>query len=362
MYLITNRVIKRKTGLALFGDTPNTRGPNELRAVKVDKKEGKWLTKTVDDKLSKKEVKALKSKFKLTIDESKSWYGSLTVACDLFEQAKNENKSILFFVHGYNNDVEDVLKTAYQLEELYNVIVVPFTWPANGGGAISGAVSYLSDKSDARASSGALNRVVEKIHFFHSLLTNAATTEIKIKVDEKYPGNTNPMAASELYSYLVNKSCAVKINFMCHSMGAYLLKHSLKTSDNATSNLVFDNICLVASDTNNKKHAEWVEQLDVRKRIYIVINEDDLALKAARIKPGYEQRARLGHYLKNLNSHNAYYIDLTDEKHVDNNHNYFKGDSVKNIALKEFFTHAFNGLPADKHLNYFSDNNTYRLK
>tara|TARA_R110001583_G_C5655889_1_gene409224 strand:+ start:2476 stop:3558 length:1083 start_codon:yes stop_codon:yes gene_type:complete len=360
MYLITNRVIKKGKGLGIFGKTPNPSGPNELRAVNVNKKGTGWSVEHVDNKLTTQEVKRLKDKFHLNIDEQKNWYGSLTVACELFEKAQKERKSILFFAHGYNNDVSDVLKTAYELETLYNVIVVPFTWPANGGGAISGTASYLSDKSDARASSGAFNRFVEKINFFHSLLTEAAITNIKIKVNTKYPDNKNPMAASALYSQLVDKSCVVKINLLCHSMGNYLLKHSLMTSDNSTSKLVFDNICLVAADANNNRHADWVEKLDARKRVYIVINEDDSALKASRIKPGKEQLARLGHYLKKLNSANAIYIDVTDG--ANSEHSYFKGDSVdKNEKLKAVFNNMFNGLTVEKHLDYVNGNNSYRL-
>lgn len=362
MYLITNRVIKKTKGLSAFGKTPNPSGPNELRAVQVSKKGTGWSVNTVDDKLTPEEVKKLKDKYHLNIDINKDWYGSLTVACELFDQARKERKSILFFVHGYNNDVGDVLKAAHELEELYNVIVVPFTWPANGGGAISGTASYLSDKSDARASSGAINRFVQKISFNHALLTEAALAEIAHKVQIKYHDNTNPMAAATLYSELVDKSCVVKINLLCHSMGNYLLKHSLMTSDNSTSDLVFDNICLVAADTNNKSHASWVECLDVRKRIYIVINEDDSALKASRIKPGKEQLARLGHYLKKLNSENAVYVDVTEAKGVGSEHSYFKGATVtKNPALKAVFNNMFNGLTVEKDLEYLSSINCYRL-
>jgi len=362
MYLITNRIIKNRKGLSAFGKTPNASGPNELRAVNVTKKKGKWSVNVIDDKLSKEQVEGLKKKFNIDLDITKNWYGSLMVACELFERARKERKAILFFVHGYNNDVDDVIRTAEELEKRYNVIVVPFTWPANGGGVISGTASYLSDKSDARASSGAFNRFVEKISSFHSLLTEAVLTKIKLQVADKYPDDKNPMEASALYARLVDQSCVVKINLLCHSMGNYLLKHSLMTSDNVTSNLVFDNICLIAADTNNEKHENWVEKLDVRKRLYVVINEDDSALKASRVKPGKEQRARLGHYLKKLNAENAIYIDVTDEKGVGCEHSYFKGSSVDdNKALENIFDKMFNGLTVEKYLKYIGANKSHRL-
>jgi len=363
MYLITNRVLKNRRGLGAFGKEPNPKGPNELRLVEVNKNGRSWGVEVINDDLSKDEVVELKNQFNLDIDENKSWHASLGVACRLFDRAREENKAILFFVHGYNNDVEDVLKTAFELEKLYNVIAVPFTWPANGGGVISGTASYLSDKADARASTDALNRFVEKIQFFHLLLTEAALAEVRGKVEEKYPQKSNPDAAQALYGRLVDEMCTVKLNLLCHSMGNYLLKYSLNTSENSTSNAVFDNICLVAADTNNKQHARWVEKLDPRNRLYIVINEDDSALKASRIKPGKEQLARLGHYLKGLNSENANYVDVTEADEVGSEHSYFKGKSVKdNPKLKEVFKFMFNGKTVEHLLDYVHGNNSYQLK
>lgn len=177
---------------------------------------------------------------------------------------------------------------------------------------------------------------------------------------EKHPDN--PMAAASFYTELLEKDCPVKITLLCHSMGNYVFKHTLSTSENTTSQLVFDNICLVAADTNNESHAKWVGKLDVRKRVYVVINENDSALKASRIKPGKEQKARLGHYIKQLNSPNTCYIDITDADHVGSEHTYFKGDSVdKNKTLKALFGGMFNGNVVEEKLKYRADNNTHKF-
>ena len=60
--------------------------------------------------------------------------------------------------------------------------------------------------------------------------------------------------------------------------------------------LLFDNVILAAADTNNERHADWVDKIRCRKRVFITINENDGALLASRIKSGPEQLARLGHY------------------------------------------------------------------
>ena len=360
MYLITNRALNvAQNGLDIFGKTPNPRGPNELRLMQVTKKNNSWLVKAMIDKLTPATVKTLKKKYKLDLDISRSWYGSLKVACELFDQARLESKSILFFIHGYNNDVEEVINTAIEIEKLYRVIVVPFTWPANGGGAISGAASYLSDKGDARVSSGALNRTIGKIQQLHRMLTAARKNQLLQRARKKHPDNRQ--AAQSHFVKLVEKDCPVSMNLLCHSMGNYVFKNTLKTNDNSTTGLVFDNICLVAADVNNYEHAQWLAKLDVRKRIYVVINENDAALKVARIKPGDEQLARLGHYTRQLNSPNAHYLDVTDAGQVGMEHTYFTGDATDNESLKYLFKEMFNGRAVDHNLVYWPDNNSYKL-
>jgi esterase/lipase superfamily enzyme len=359
MYLITNRAMEKKKGLKAFGKTPNPAGSNELRLVHVTRTDKSWKVTVLADRLSEPTVKSLDNYFNLGIDVTAPWFGSLKVACELFEQARNEKKSILFFIHGFNNDVEDVLEAAFEIEQLHNVIVVPFTWPANGGGAISGTLSYKSDKSDARASAGALNSAIGKIQQLHLLLTAGRKKLLQERADKKCRGN--PQAAHSYFVKLVEKDCPVTINLLCHSMGNYVFKHTLSTSENVTSKLVFDNINLVAADANNARHAAWVGKLDVRKRINIVINENDSALRASRVKPGDEQLARLGHYTRQLDSPNAHYIDVTGD-HVGDEHTYFKGDAVlKNEELKQLFTDMFNGRPVEQNLTYHADNNSYKF-
>lgn len=360
MYVITNRNIVRQKGLRAFSKKLNSKGPNELRLMKVTQKEDEsWNVEPVMDRLDKKMVDTLNKKYNLGIDTTQEWYGSLQVACELFDRARKDKKSILFFVHGYNNDVEDVLIAAKEIERLHNVIVVPFTWPANGGGAVSGTLSYKSDKSDARASAGALNNALGKIQQLHGLLTAARKSTLQGKADRQF--QNNPMKAMSYFSKLLDEDCVVTINLLCHSMGNYLLKHSLNTSESTATKLIFDNINLVAADTNNADHDEWVKKLDARKRVNIVINENDFALKTSRIKPGDEQLARLGHYLRQLDSPNAHYIDVTDAKHIGSKHTYFKGDAMANKKLKKMFTDMFNGRSVEQNLTYYPDNNSYKL-
>ena len=82
--------------------------------------------------------------------------------------------------------------------------------------------------------------------------------------------------------------------------GNYVLKYASKPGNSSLRKLVFDNIGLVAADANNPGHEQWVQNLPTRNRLYVVINENDSALKWSRRKPGGEQKERLGSHPRNL--------------------------------------------------------------
>lgn len=362
MYVVTNRTLDpNKKGLAIFGQTPNERGPNELRLVGVTRPGGKYQTELLADELSAAQVEALNAQHGLALDPSAKHYASLRVACELMDQARKDKRHVLIYVHGYNNDLSDILATAEAIEALYPVIVVPFSWPANGGGPVTGTLAYLDDKQDARVSMDALNRFFGKIRDYHEQLTHARRAQLWGRATSEH--QTNPGAARERYAELLADDCEVTVNLMCHSMGNYVMKYALGPSAAAARDLVFDNVSLVAADTNNPGHEQWVERIQVRNRLYITINEDDHALGWSRRKPGEAQRERLGHYLKNLIARNARYVDVTGAPWVRNDHGYFKGKPAeKNAALRAFFTAAFTGGRAEAELRYLPDINAYRLK
>ncbi len=361
MFIVTNRKIsKKKGGFSIFKKTPNPKGPNELRLLELVSEGDKKNFTLLSDKIPKKRVKELNEKYNLDLDMKQTWPVSLDAACQIFDRAKQEKKQVLVFVHGYNNNMQDIVTTAEKLEAAYNVVVVVFSWPANGGGFFSGTAQYIGDKSDARVSTGALNRFLEKLHNYHAMLTSAEVDALWVKAKDKYKDNYE-QARSE-YAKLQQKLCKVNISLLCHSMGNYVLKYATIPSDTQMKKPIFDNVCLVAADVNNKNHAQWVEKIEARSNVYIVINQNDSALKWSRVKPGKAQLARLGHYLKSLNAKNATYINVTDAKHVSDEHSYFKDEPIaKNLKLKKVFADMFEGKNAEEKLEYKADLNAYVL-
>ena len=359
MYLITNReFIEDNSGLEQFGKRVNNEGPNELRLANVTRRGSGWQVEILEDELPKKESRELIKKHRLNLDPGATYYASLKVACDLAEEATAKKSHILLFVHGYNNDMKDVIERADDLSKRYGVIVVPFSWPANGGG-LHGTASYKSDKRDARASAGALERSLQKVQDYLRLLTESRRHELWIQAGEKHPDNHQAQEA--LYSALLEKECPYTVNAMFHSMGNYLLKHMMKSSITDGRGLTFDNVLLVAADTNSLDHRLWVERLQFRKRCYIAINENDHALAASRAKSGTEQLARLGHFLRGLNADNAHYVNFTDASWVKNSHSYFNEPAEKNKKVFTFFQRAFSGKAAEDGLKFHAEGNWYSL-
>jgi len=270
-----------------------------------------------------------------------------------------KGRNLLFFVHGYNNNMEDVLNRAERFEKNFGVEVVAFSWPANGGG-LRGLASYLSNKRDARASTGALERTLKKMSDLLYHLSGEHVKNIRETAEGLYPEDSEKR--DRYITTHADQRCPFKISMILHSMGNYLYKKMLQSSVCEGNQLLFDNVILASADTNNENHKEWVDCIKCRNRVYITINERDHALRASRLKAGEEQRARLGQYPYNLYSNRSVYVDFTNVPHIKDSHAYFEKDALENEKVRSFFDSALNGETAEGGLKFDSATNEYRFR
>lgn len=177
-------------------------------------------------------------------------------------------------------------------------------------------MSYRSDKREAADSIGALDRSFDVLRSYLNKYRELA--------------------------------CNQSFNLACHSMGNYLLEQLVRSDLYANETIFFDNIALLAPDVNNQGHEEWVDLMAYRKRLYVTINEDDVALAASRAKFGEQQLARLGHWIRNLIGMKPFYIDLTEQ--VGTSHSYFKDESIEQASIRNLFDRMFNGRRAEQNL------------
>lgn len=359
MYIVTNRTVdeSKHSENEAFGSKP-IEGPNELRLAEASRRGNRWHIKILPDQITSAMAKSV------DLNPDNTYPASAYVARKLIEKsghgasAQKPGRNLLLFVHGYNNDMTDVLDRAERLEQNFGVEVIVFSWPANGGG-LHGVLSYKSDKRDALASVGALNRVLEKLEALVSDFHAQYLIDLEARAEARFADNA--AAWDRYFAKEVEKHCPFTVNLMLHSMGNYLYKHLLGSSVYSGDRLLFDNVVMVAADTNNENHAEWVDRIPYRNRLYITINENDGALKASRLKMGEQQKARLGHYLRRLDSRVATYIDFTSQPHVGDSHAYFEDSPLKNAKVQDFFKASLNGKVAEKPTRYDPSRNVHRL-
>lgn len=376
MFIVTNREVdETKTSVKeAFKSYPNSCGPNELRLAEAVRDGKAWKVRILPDEITDDMVAEVGLSREIDPDtgKSKPLYASAYVARRIVERVnpkmaggRGKGRNLLFFVHGFNNDVEAVLDRAEQLEKNYGVEVLPFTWPANGGG-VKGVASYKSDKRDALASTGALDRCFGKLEQILNTIHEDHVKRVEKLANKRYANKDKPesMDAERWDRYFTKESqkwCPFSISIMLHSMGNYLFKHLLKSTVYRGNRLLFDNVLMVAADTNNAGHAEWVDRIQCRGRIYITINERDSALLASRMKVGEQQLARLGHYPYRLDSSQAVYVDFTGQPRVGSEHAYFEGVSLKNAQVNNFFYDSANGDVAETKLSFDVGRNMYSL-
>lgn len=355
MFIITNRAVDGEaSGMKKLGSRPNEKGANELRVVEATRKGKRWTVKLLDDELTARQKKAI------GLAESDVAYASAYAAAKVLQEARKAKRNVLLFVHGYNNNIRVILDRAADLEENYEVAVVCFSWPARGGG-VRGLLSYRQDKRDAKASIAAFERFLLLARGHLDRLNHHAQAEAMAQAEKEFPENNE--TRDDRFQELMDESCPIRINMMLHSMGNYLLKHTISSSTSDEIGTLFDNIVLVAADTNNEDHREWVDRVRAREGVYIVLNENDRALRASETKIGEAQRARLGRIRRKLDAKQAIYVDVTDAPGVGGSHSYFEGAPVrkKTANLRKCFDNLLNGRRAEDQLEFDAAIDAYRM-
>ena len=328
IYIASNRELNENSPLG-FGYKPNGKGIEELRIATAKKVRGIW------------QVNPHKEASSMDVDTSMERKPSFKLFRKLQKSMMDNDRNCVFLIHGYNVNFVSALETAKRVKDLYNVEVILFSWPSLGAGEgekhlgkeFVGTINYKRDKRTAIRSVPALDKV-----FF---------------------------ALGSYFDYTQKQgiACGQSFNLLAHSMGNYLLKHLMNSSVYSGDTLLFDNVVLCAADVNNQDHEKFVAKIPHRRRVYVTINENDFALKWSRRKLGEQQKARLGHYTRNLNSNIAVYLDFTGANHVRKSHGYFSDEAAENNEqIHSLFNELFNGERGERLLvGYDPDKRIYSV-
>lgn len=182
-----------------------------------------------------------------------------------------EKNDVLFFLHGFNTDLNGVRSNFETLHKKYVedknspiAHIVIFTWP---GRHPKIPYHYFDDQQDAKRSGAALARAIEKTHAF----------------------------MRDYFSDDKHAPCKRRINLMVHSMGHQVLQ-------SAMSNLkikleLFNELLLMAGDIEYNvfdRDKEFYNLIDLCARCHIYYHNEDRALDISKYTKNFGNR--LGRY------------------------------------------------------------------
>ena len=233
---------------------------------------------------------------------------------DLFMQAGND---WVLLIHGDSKMPVDAAVRGLEVQNLHGVKVLVYSWP-----------SMMSTQNGLANFKNSRRNVEAGMAQFRELLLLVQ----KYKHSHIWPeGNS--------------------LSLFMHSLGNYYLERAVK--ENMLEGLdtaLFDNIIINAAAVELEGHAEWVGDLDISERIYVIGNAKDFNLRGARLftKAGKQ----LGGPIEPPLAPNAIYVDFTEAVGFKLptwlSHTYFVGEIPRKSAnIRNFYTTIFHGKAAD---------------
>ena len=199
---------------------------------------------------------------------------------DIFDEIQDrmfKGIDTIIFFHGFNNTFESAIIGAAELKSLYEqegnrkYTMIVFSWPSEGRLLFS----YDSDRRDARRSRKIFGSGLYKMGRFLAELC-------QLKNNKKIISDT---VKNENLKKQNNKTNCGRLHIMAHSMGNYVLRHTLQEFHKIKREKVFqlfDEILLIAADEDedsfeDKHKLKLLPELT--KRVSVYFNQEDFPLK-----------------------------------------------------------------------------------
>ncbi|MHA1151596.1 MAG: alpha/beta hydrolase [Alphaproteobacteria bacterium] len=187
-----------------------------------------------------------------------STLGSLNVFNRVREKMTVKARDTVVFIHGYNVSFKEALTAAARLKLNFSADaggpganVVLFSWPSDG--SMMPFIAYANDRQDAAASGPAFARGL-------------------LKLGEFLRGSTP------------EEACDQRIHLVAHSMGNYVLRHTVQEIVAQSSGRpvrLFDQVFLMAADEDDDafEHGYKLKPLPrLAKRVSVYFNNHDRAM------------------------------------------------------------------------------------
>jgi Alpha/beta hydrolase of unknown function (DUF900) len=200
------------------------------------------------------------------------------------------DKSILVYLHGNNNPPSSCFERCARLGEIYGVEVIGFSWPSEGylssgddlPNMAAADLGRSNDPSLATVTSG--NRkegwADRKIRRYRQAKVNAQDS------GDALARFLRLIAAARLYS---NHQ---RVSIAAHSLGCHFIQYAIESDGAAESLSAAYNIALLAACCRAEGHANWVNKLTPKGKVFVTYNQSDLVLYGAYIADS--QQTKLG--------------------------------------------------------------------
>jgi esterase/lipase superfamily enzyme len=270
--------------------------------------------------------------------------GSVLGSQNIFNRVRGKmvqhSRDTVIFIHGYNVSFQEGLTSAAELKRNFStaesgpgVNVVLFSWPSDG--SMMPYIAYGNDRQDAAASGPAFARGL-------------------LKLAEFLRGST------------AEDACDQRIHLVAHSMGNYVLRHTLqeiiKQSPGRPARL-FDQVFMMAADEDDDafEHDHKLKQLPrLAKRVNVYFNNNDRAMAVSdKTKGNPDRLGDDGPRIPRSIPGKVSLIDTTPAVEGLVQHSYF----VDTPAVVADMIEVLRGTPSDAipGRDYVAETNRYRL-
>ncbi len=316
-FIITNRLIEIQNGRERIREDGKEEARDEIRFAEYDTDTKDYnlfpeLQSPIPLERVRYNYQIVDKEDNVLLDENNNQvatntlHGSARTFIGLHKSLKQSKEGdVLFFVHGFNTDLNDALEALQDLHEKYvengsNAIkhIVLFTWPA-----MSSILEYRDDYRDAELSGYSLARVFLKLETFYR----------------------------DFFITSGNARCNRNIHIMTQSMGAVVLESMLNNllRLGIPLSVVLDKVFLMAADvdwTALEEPNPLYSLVDICETVHIYFHRRDRALGVSETTKNPANRlGKYGPKNKNLIPNNISCIDVTNVPSGDPlNHGYFR--------------------------------------
>jgi len=240
-----------------------------------------------------------------------------TTISDYFSNSSDQFNDWLLFVHGDGKTFIRAAARGLDIQNYYKVNVIVFAWPSRLPGN-SMTKHFKASLRNAEKSTGDLLVLMDSLK------------ELRYNNDE----------------YFKNSHLSV----MYHSLGNKILKLSADSINTKFNHdYIFDNQILNAAAVNQQGHKEWVEKINIQKRLFNNSNVFDLNLNGLRIISPLKYL--LGERLFTPLSDSVLYFNFTETIGTrlppGKSHTYYLGMPEKFPGVKRYYHEIFHGLMPD---------------